>query len=463
SEAAQFTDNTDGTGLFTWQTTSDDAGSYTASFDLSNGELSTSGEVQIMIVRAVLPPEWLDFQTEVTVDAGDLIELPLSGTDPGGLGLIISYYSDDISEAAQFTDNTGGTGLFTWQTTPDDAGSYTASFDLSNGELSTSGEVQIIIVGAVLPPEWIEIPETQEIDEGALLEFTVIGMDPNDGSITIQFSSDNLPEATQFTDLGDGTGAFSWQTTNLDAGTYIASFKLIAGELSSEEKIVTIQINDVGQVPEWVEIPEAQEVDEGVLLEFSVIGMDPDGGSISVQYSSDDLPEVAEFNDLGDGTGTFSWQPTSLDAGIYNAGFTLISGNNLSSEERIVTIQVNDVDQPPEWIEEIPAEITGDEGSLIEINMMGMDYDGDEVSISYSSDDLPQTTTFEDIGDGIAVFKWQTNYDDAGVYTATFSLQSNEKSISTTVTITIIDVEQPVEEQQPESEDEQQVEPEVDE
>ena len=79
------------------------------------------------------------------------------------------------------------------------------------------------------PPEWIDVPEEVEGEEGSLIEFEIRGKDPNHDSLTISYSSDNLPSSATFTDNGNGTGLFRWQTSFYDVGAYTAVFRLSDG------------------------------------------------------------------------------------------------------------------------------------------------------------------------------------------------------------------------------------------
>ncbi|NQT35063.1 tetratricopeptide repeat protein [bacterium] len=457
-DIAQFTDNGDGTGSFNWQTSSEDEGSYVASFVLSNGELTASAEVIIVIGAAAQPPEWTELPTDVSGEAGTIIEFTVSGTDPAEQPLTIEYSPGDLPEAALFTDNGDGTGSFNWQTSSEDEGSYVASFVLSNGELTASAEVIIVVGAAAQPPEWTELPTDVSGEAGSIIEFTIAGTDPAGQPLTIEYSPGDLPEAALFTDNGDGTGSFSWQTSSEDEGSYVASFVLSNGMLTASAEVVSVITEKPDQAPVWVDILEFTEVNENETLEFTIVGTDPDDDAVIIEFSSDDIPEAAQFSDNGDGSGTFIWQPTYMDAESYSAGFILRSGE-LSSEAKTVTIQVNNVDQPPEWIL-IEETVTGDEGSLIEFEVLGLDADGDEITISFSSDNLPETAVFTDLGEGSGTFSWQTTFDDAGGYSLTLVLHSNDISTEAVISITINDVEQAPEELQPEPEGEDQVNPE---
>ncbi|RLJ01518.1 MAG: hypothetical protein DRP11_04260, partial [Candidatus Aenigmatarchaeota archaeon] len=75
---------------------------------------------------------------------------------------------------------------------------------------------------------------------------------------------------------------------------------------------------------------------EGNSLEFTVSAADPDGDALT--YSASGLPEGANF-DLT--THTFSWTPTSDQAGTYSVTFSVSDGKGGQDEETI-TITVNE-------------------------------------------------------------------------------------------------------------------------
>ena len=75
-------------------------------------------------------------------------------------------------------------------------------------------------------------------------------------------------------------------------------------------------------------------VAEGMLVEFTVSAIDPDGDTLT--YSASSLPPGASFDP---GTGTFSWTPIAGQAGTYSIRFEVSDG--LSTDFEDVTITVN--------------------------------------------------------------------------------------------------------------------------
>jgi hypothetical protein len=86
-----------------------------------------------------------------------------------------------------------------------------------------------------------------------------------------------------------------------------------------------------------------------------------------------------------------------------------------------------------------------DEGSLLSILLSASDPD-DGDSWSFSMIDAPATALLEDNYDGTATFSWRPDFDQAGDYPVSFIVTDNglpSASDSETITITVVDVNQP--------------------
>ncbi len=98
----------------------------------------------------------------------------------------------------------------------------------------------------------------------------------------------------------------------------------------------------------WAEIEELIEAIETDTIEFTVRGESAnENADLSITYQSDDLPDVVEFEDHGDGSGTFTWQTTYADSGRYTAVFTLSDNEDeFSTNVTIIVHNLNSVPQP---------------------------------------------------------------------------------------------------------------------
>ncbi|MBD3298684.1 MAG: hypothetical protein GF341_08525, partial [candidate division Zixibacteria bacterium] len=153
---------------------------------------------------------------------------------------------------------------------------------------------------------------SQNVDEGANLNFGVSASDPDGDSLIL--SAENVPTNATFTDNFDGTGTFDYTPDFTQAGVYNVTFIVSDGALADTE-IVAITVNDVNRAPVLASIG-AQSVDEGQNLNFGTSGSDADSDSLIL--SAENIPANATFTDNFDGTGTFDFTPDFTQAGVYN-------------------------------------------------------------------------------------------------------------------------------------------------
>ena len=77
-------------------------------------------------------PVWTTVPNSATGNVGDLIQFSVTGSDANGDPLTITYTSGNLPQSVQFTDNGAGSGAFSWQTTENDGGDYTAIFRIAD-------------------------------------------------------------------------------------------------------------------------------------------------------------------------------------------------------------------------------------------------------------------------------------------------------------------------------------------
>ncbi|NQU05470.1 MAG: tandem-95 repeat protein, partial [Calditrichaeota bacterium] len=429
-------DSDDNTGSFTWNTTFNDAGDYSAVFVLTDGDFRLEVTIGITVIDVNRTPAWTNFQENVQVAENAQLELNVSGEDPDGDSVVINFTSDELPEGWEFTDDENGNGTLIWQTSFDDEGVYHGMFTLADEEFTVESEVTITVTNVNRTPVWTDIPEVLEIDEDELLEFRVTGEDPDGNDLTISLNLEDLPEAINFTDNENGTGDFSWRPGFDDEGVYEALFTISDGDLTADST-VEITVIHVNRIPVWIEAPENQAVNEDDEVRFTISAEDPDGDEIEIIWASDDLPDEADFNFDGDDSGTFVWQTDFDDEGNYSATFTVSDQEFDVATE--ITISVGDVNRPPVWID--PPELAElDETDVLDITLEGDDPDGDNLSIAFDSENLPDGFNFTDNSNGTASLYWETNYEDAGEYTAIFTIFDGEFYTEHEITIIVTDV-----------------------
>jgi len=432
---AIFTDNGNGSGTFTWSPTYNDSGSYNATLILTDGEFSVMAGIPITIQNMERALEWVDVPPSNNAEEGGLVEFNVAGFDPDNAGpLQITYQSDNLPAAAQFTDHQDGTGTFSWQTTFENGGNYTANFTLSNGVKSITTAVPISIGNVNHPPVWSETPASIAIETGESVSFTVRGSDEDNDPLKITYSSEYIPAAAAFTDNGDGSGSFAWATTGQDVGNFNARFTLSDGTVTVDAQ-VPITVGAANKPPVWSDVPGSVSGTTGQEISFTVTGSDPDGSPLTIAFSSDNLPmDAVQFTDNGDGFGRFVWIPGSEAAGSYTARFTLSDGQLTAATD--VQISVMRENQAPFW-DTVPEQMTVAEGEAVDFSLTGLDPDNNSLTINYDGGSIPAAAQFSDNDNGTGVFHWATAAGDASSYSARFTLSDGNLTAEAMVTIIV--------------------------
>ncbi len=179
--------------------------------------------------------------------------------------------------------------VLTGATDSDDFPVTEGAFD---GEINGGFDAFIVSMDIGLPfLWWIDMPDMIQTAENDLIEFSISGVSPDENAgVTLTYVSDDLPDSAQFTDHGDGTGTFIWQTTFDDAGEYIATFTLSDGEneISAEVNII---VNNVNRAPVWeMPPPERTGCNEGEGLSIIVVAVDPDNDSLRYEIEAQSVP-----------------------------------------------------------------------------------------------------------------------------------------------------------------------------
>jgi len=277
----------------------------------------------------------------------------------------------------------------------------------------------------------------RQVNEGALLEFTIAATDPDPGQALIATAGD-LPTGAAFDPVA---GVFSWTPGYGQAGNYVVIFTVTddGSPAMSDYEQVTITVGNVNRPPALAEIPP-QQVSEGATLSFVVSAADPDGDILTYSASGgvgSAFPAGAAFDAS---TRTFTWTPDYGQSGNYVVLFTVTdSGAPQASAQAAVTITVGDVNRPP-----VLAPIGGRsvaEGGTLWIVVSATDPDGSV--LTFSVDALPAGATFDA---ATRTFGWTPGYSQAGLYYVTFTVADGgmpSLSVSERVAITVGNVNRP--------------------
>jgi hypothetical protein len=177
---------------------------------------------------------------------------------------------------------------------------------------------------------------SKTVDEGAMLQFTVTGSDPDGNNLA--YSASNLPAGASF---DPATQVFTWTPDYGQAGNYPNVLFTVTDNGTPPQsgyESITITVGDVNRPPVLNPIG-SKTVDEGAMLQFTVTGSDPDGNNLA--YSASNLPAGASFDPA---TQMFTWTPDYGQAGNYpDVHFEVSDGALVDIEDIVITVNLSPV------------------------------------------------------------------------------------------------------------------------
>ncbi len=255
---------------FSWTPPSGFAGSYQVGFMVKDQYLSDSISVRIRVINfeADSSPSLTSVGDQI-IDEGQPLAFQVAGDDPNGDEL--TYQVKGLPAGAVFeTTVDPDISNFSWTPGYDQAGQYTVNVTATDPSgLSDAINVDIVVNNVNRPPSFDPLPD-RNISETKLLTFEVTGTDPDNDDLI--YSVGGLPEGAAFDSLSQ---VFVWTPTDEQAGSYDVSFQVSDGELTDARDVhITVTDFDVNNSPTLTPVGD-QEIDEGQLLTFQVIGNDP--------------------------------------------------------------------------------------------------------------------------------------------------------------------------------------------
>ncbi|OHB58275.1 MAG: hypothetical protein A2Y07_04045 [Planctomycetes bacterium GWF2_50_10] len=339
----------------------------------------------------------------------------LSATDPAGAA--VTYTAANMPSGATLSGDT-----FTWTPTYSQSGSYTVTFKASNGTATLSQAVTITVTNANRAPVMSAIA-TQNATSGSMLSFNVVASDPDGDALS--YSATGLPSGASFTG-----STFSWIPTVTQAGSYDVLFTVSDGQLQVS-RTVTIVVDGgvvvpVNKAPVLAAIG-SKTVQVGNTLSFNLAGTDAENDTLT--YSASTLPSGATLSGQ-----TFSWTPTT--AGTYSVTFRVSDGQLADSETVAITVTAvsTSTNKPPVFA--VIGNKTVKERDALQFYVNATDPEGK--AVTYSIKGLPTYASFTG-----NKFYWRPTFIQQGTHTVTFTASDGVTTSSSTITITVVNVNQP--------------------
>lgn len=347
-----------------------------------------------------------------TINEGEEFSYELIGNDSDGDVLI--YRASNIPENASFDSNTN---TFSWTPQNGQAGSYSVNFTVSDGNLSATQTVTLLVIHVNHAPT-ITLIGNQTINEGQLLEFSIDAQDVDNDSLT--FSVDSLPSGASF---NSNSHVFSWTPNLTQSGSYPVTFRVSDGNETVSETI-TISVGNVNLPPTITPIGN-RTINENQLLSFTTQATDPENNPLT--YGALNLPTGSSFNS---GSHTFLWTPGYNQSGSYSVTFTVNDG--FSTTTQIIIITVNNVNRAPTISATPPVSIG--EGELISVNLVASD--PDNTPLTFNSNNLPSGSS---LNSSTGLFQWYPDLNQNGIYDVTLNVTDGSLSATTSLHIVVND------------------------
>jgi len=328
-------------------------------------------------------PKKEEQEAMITINAveGDLVSLKPKAYDPDNDNLTIKYSKPFNADGK-------------WQTKTGDAGSYFVDVTVSDGELSTTQKVRVVVMPKNKPPV-IEMADTITVNEGETVKLEPKIYDPDNDSLRVAFSG--------------WMSSAEKTTTYSDAGEYEVMVTASDGKAETTKKVKVIVKNF--NRPPLLDL-KAQDVVEGDTAKIIATTSDPDGDSVKIIYP-------APFNEKGE------WQTKTGDAGTYKLLVKAYDGKDEVAKE--LTLVVSAANHPPTI--EIDEIIRVKEGETVRLKPVIKDEDNDTVTVIYSGwmSSAEKTTT----------------YSDAGNYTVTITASDGKTKTVKNVKVVVENVNRP--------------------
>ncbi|HBC46158.1 MAG TPA: hypothetical protein DCZ43_03860, partial [candidate division Zixibacteria bacterium] len=408
---AYFEDLGNGTAIFTFTPDFDQAGVDTVLFYATDGMMADSERVLITVVNVNRPPI-LNPIGPYTLSEGDSLALSISGSDPDGDS--ISFRAVPLAPHMVLVDNGHGTANFGFKPGYTQGGVYNVIFITSETSLADSEIVQFTVLEAGnQPPDLAAIDTAYYVTEGESLHVSISAVDPDGNPLAL--SATPLIANMSFVDNNNGTGNFTFRPNFQQSGSYILKFLAYDGQAYDSASTRIYVAEQGNQYPILAPIGP-RTVAEGDSLVINVSATDPEG-FIPFLYI-DNPPPISNFVDLRNGTGRLIYHPNYYAAGAHVVRFIAMDNGGLTDYED-VTITVTDVNRSPWIVFRGPTTVT--EGASIVDTVTAYDStDFQPGTLSLAHGYMPPNATFTVIGNGIARFTFQPNYNQAGVDSAFF-------------------------------------------
>jgi hypothetical protein len=365
--------------------------------EVVDGPYTIRGRCTVQVTAIPNRAPTLAVPNALSADEGQALAVTLTASDADGDAL--AFGVSGLPQAARVRTVDAGQAVLEWTPGFADAGSYAVVFSVSDGQLTAFVERAITVRNVTQPP-LLTVSGARATSEGQPLFLSLRAIDYDGRALTLGMR--NAPAGAIFTDLGDGSGTFTWLTGYGDSGTVSLDFFARAG---TDERVVAtvLAIADVNRAPTLV-APSRVDAVVGAKASVALAASDPDGTPVTLS-----LPAAPSGASLADAE--LLYTPPAVAVGTEVPIVVRVSDGVTFIE---VTIRFN-VAAPPNRLPaiEVSGPSTVNEGSSLTNVFTATDPDGGALRLFTGV--LPANATFtSDGGTGTLVFS--PDFTQSGSY-----------------------------------------------
>ncbi len=402
-----------GKGQFTWTPTYEQSGDFVAVFKASDPSGATDElSVKITVNNINRPPTIAAIEAQITDENKDFTFVVPEGQDPDKEDAgKLTYSIERLPQGATFDATTR---TVKWLPTYDQSGVYEGiKITVKDMAGLTASTTLKITVNHVNRPPVLDAVADASVDENKPITFVISGSDPDkEDAGKLTFTADGLPAGAAFDPI---SRRFTLTPTFDQSGTFTIKFTVTDPSKLSDIKSMALTVLNVNRLPKLaaiqviageenkavsIVIPEAEDADK------------EDAGKLV--YKAESLPEGATFDAA---SRTISWTPTYEQSGNYSVKITVTDVGGLTDTKN-QDIRISHVNRPP--VMNAIADQTADEGKAVSFTVEVSDPDKEDANrLTVKAEGLPTGAVFTPIN---KTFAWTPNYEQAGEYTVTFTV-----------------------------------------
>ncbi len=410
-------------GSFTFNVTEAALGLHEIDFTVFDGELYADGTFTIMVVDSSLsniPPQAIN--SSMTVEKGSTGNGNFVAVEDGVGGSLAFKITDSAGDRAKLTSPGATDGSFTFDASSADPGIYTVKFIVADEQtdLPSNGIVTVVVVapiGSNNPPIAKNSELTLNPEEIVKSHFMARDRDGDTLTFSIVASA-----GLNVSLVGEKTGEYKIDINNGLKGFFTITFSVSDGKLEDTGSVVVLIRNSAPTASDAV-----FDVNNGDTLSGTLTAKDINGADTLVFTKLTDTAKgIVTVNE----NGTFTFDATSAEAGVYSFDFQASDGTAADTGKVTVTVLAVTPDNNPPVVSD--GRLTVTSGESANGTLSGNDADGDALTYSVVVQSAEGTATINSNG----TYSFDATSVEAGSYLFTFKANDG-KADSNTATITV--------------------------